>query len=119
MTKFFLDENISKSTKTFLEALGYNVKSVADYEMCGCEDVDILRRAALEDRIVITHDLDFGNLLNYPVYYTGVIILRLDDQTPKNTNGALESFLRKIDHKILLSFLAVVSESRYRLRPLK
>jgi predicted nuclease of predicted toxin-antitoxin system len=119
MTKFILDENISKSTKRLLGELGYDVKSVADHKMLGCEDVDVLRRAALEDRVVITQDLDFGNLLNYPVYYTGVIILRLEDQSPKNTNRILGSFLKKIDHKILIKSLAIVSDNRYRIRPLK
>lgn len=119
MTKFFLDENISKSTKSFLEELGYDVKSVVDHKMLGCEDVEVLRRAALGDRAVITQDLDFGNLLNYPVYYTGVIILRLDDQSPKNTNRVLGSFLNKVDRKILMGSLSIVSENRYRIRALK
>lgn len=116
MTRFFLDENISRSTKTFLEKLGHDVKSVADHKMSGNEDVDVLRRAALESRIVITHDLDFGNLVNYPVYYTGVIILRLNDQSPSSTNKVLKSFLSKADHNVLLKSLAIVSENQYRIR---
>jgi len=119
MIKFFLDENISNSTQSLLEKRGFGVKSIADYKMFGCEDVDVLRRAALEDRIVITQDLDFGNLLNYPVYYTGVIILRLEDQSPLNTNKVLSAFLKKVNHHILLKSLVIVSESRYRVRPIK
>src|SRR3989338_3709064 len=115
MTKFFLDENISNSTKNLLEELGYDVKSVGDRKMFGCEDVDVLRRAALEDSVVITQDLGFGNLLNYPVYYTGVIILRLENQSPKNTNRVLGSLLKKIDHRILMKSLMIVSENRYRI----
>lgn len=119
MIKFLLDENLSRSTKSFLTGLGYDVKNVNDYRMPGCADTDILRRAALENRVVITHDLDFGNLLNYPVYYTGVIILRLSDQTPKATNSVLGSFLKKIERKSLINSLVIVSEDRYRIRPLQ
>lgn len=119
MTKFFLDENISKSTKTSLRRLGYDVKNVSDYKMFGCEDVDILRRAALEDRIIITQDLDFGNLFKRLIDYTGVIILRLEDQTPKNCNKILTSFLKKVDRKLLPTSLIIVSENRYRIRSFK
>jgi predicted nuclease of predicted toxin-antitoxin system len=119
MTKFLLDENLSRSTKLFLLDLGYDVKSASDYKMLGCADTDILRRAALENRIVITHDLDFGNLLNYPANYTGVIILRLGDQSPKATNSVLGSCLKKLDHKTLINSLIIVSEDRYRIRPLQ
>jgi predicted nuclease of predicted toxin-antitoxin system len=119
MIKFFLDENIAKSTNIFLGKLGYDTKSVAERDMFGCEDVDVLRRAALEDRAVITQDLDFGNLLNYSVYYTGIIILRLEDQSPKCVNKVLGSFLEKIDHKVLMKSLTIVSEDRYRVRKFK
>ena len=44
MIKFFLDENISESTRDFLEEQGYDIKGVADHKMFGCEDVDILRQ---------------------------------------------------------------------------
>jgi len=119
MIKFLLDENLSRSTKLFLIDLGYDVKSAGDYKMLGCADTDILRRAALENRVVITHDLDFGNLLNYPANYTGVIILRTNDQSPSATNSILALFLKKIDHKTLINSLVIVSEDRYRIRPLQ
>ena len=119
MVKFLLDENLSRSTKLFLLDLGYDAKSAADYKMLGYADTDILRRAALENRVVITHDLDFGNLLNYPANYTGVIILRIGDQSPAATNSVLSSFLKKADHKTLPNSLVIVSEDRYRIRPLQ
>ena len=119
MTRFLLDENISRTTQLFLTALKHDVKSIHDYKMHGCEDVDVLRKASLDNRIVITQDLDFGNLLNHPVYYTGVIILRLEDQTPKKINKTLKPLLKKIDNKTLSKSLVVVSDNRYRIRPLK
>lgn len=117
--KFLLDENISKSTVDFLVSSGYDVKSVHDLKLTGADDVEILRKAALSSRIIITHDLDFGNLISYPVHYSGVIILRLKDQTPKNTNNVLDKFLKKIDKKILIKSLAIVSEYKFRIRTLE
>lgn len=119
MNKFILDENLSRSTKNLLISLGCDVKDVFDLKMAGCADTDILRRAALESRVVITQDLDFGNLLNYPVYYTGVIILRLKDQSPVSVNKTLKSFLAEVSSAVLAKSLCIVSEDRYRIRSFK
>lgn len=117
--KLLADENISKSTIKYLTSLDFDVKSVHDYKLVGSDDSGILRKAALTSRIIVSHDLDFGNLFVYPVYYSGVIILRLKDQSPENTNRVLKKFFVKVDKSKLLTSLTVISEDKIRIRKLK
>ncbi|MFH1617941.1 MAG: DUF5615 family PIN-like protein, partial [Candidatus Margulisiibacteriota bacterium] len=105
MLKFLLDENISRSTFHFLQSMGFDARSVHDYNLAGADDIDILRKAALTSRIIITHDLDFGNLLVTPVHFTGVIILRLKDQTPQNTNKILGKLLKGVEKRKIIDSL--------------
>jgi predicted nuclease of predicted toxin-antitoxin system len=92
--KFLIDENIGLDVVRFLQEEGYNVALANEHEF-GLADPEILRRALAEKRIIITHDLDFGELVfekNLP--HAGVILLRLKINTVKLHIKALQSFLK-------------------------
>jgi predicted nuclease of predicted toxin-antitoxin system len=55
------DENVSPEVITLLRNVGADVLSAEDTGLGG-PDVDILRQATAEGRVVLTHDLDFGRL---------------------------------------------------------
>ena len=54
------DENIAPDVVAGLRARGCDVVSVAEEELVGRADAEVLRRAAEQGRIVVTHDLAFG-----------------------------------------------------------
>ena len=60
--KLLADENIHRDVVRFLRDRGFDVLDVAEEGMLGTTDVDLLRRAVSEDRVVMTHDRDFGTL---------------------------------------------------------
>lgn len=65
--KFLLDENISQTVSRGLRDAGYDVLHVLDAGYAEKPDEDIIRFAKRADRIIITHDRDFGNVLRFPV----------------------------------------------------
>lgn len=94
MLKFLLNANLSVLTKEFLqEKFNYDVKITQDFGMNTASDEEIIELAKKEKRIIITLDLDFGEIY---YFYTprdlGVIVLRLKIQTVEEVNRILERF---------------------------
>lgn len=56
------DENIHPEVVRGLIERGKDVRTVAQAGLCGKSDVEVLRCAVAEGRVVITHDGDFGKL---------------------------------------------------------
>lgn len=94
MLKFLLNGNLSIETKYFLEELGYSVKTIAEFGLRNAEDIEIIQFAQKNNYIIITFDLDFGE-----IYYfanpskIGIIVLKLGDQTIESVDEALQILL--------------------------
>ena len=112
--KLLIDENISPMITTHLRLLQYDAKSAS--ECCkGYNDEKIAEIAIKEERIIITYDLDFGEL--YRNFGASSIILRLRSKNPLVVLEYLVEFLRtmekqKIDMK---NKLAIIREGRVRM----
>jgi hypothetical protein len=77
------DENITVDARTLLAALGHDVDTVADEQLVGSPDPDVLAAAVGGGRALVTFDLGFGDPRSYPPgKHRGVILLRLRDQQP-------------------------------------
>ncbi len=61
--KFLLDQNLSPILADLLAELGHDAVHVRELGMSRSSDVDIMARALAEDRVVISSDTDFGELL--------------------------------------------------------
>ena len=76
--KFLLDENIDARLLPFLEDLGHDVTSVARDYRYGWLDEDVLALAHHEQRILLTNDRDFGELIFHQgLPHSGIILFRL------------------------------------------
>jgi predicted nuclease of predicted toxin-antitoxin system len=73
-----LNENISGTVTRMLRDLGHDVVAVKE-TMRGAMDREILARAQIESRLVITQDKDFGELAFHSALpaQCGVIVFRL------------------------------------------
>lgn len=117
MISFLADENISPETADFLDALGYSCHSLRRDGPRRLKDVQIVVLARQEGRVILTHDLDFGQ-----TYYlaekgeVGILVLRLRNQTVESVNAVLERFLKSdiLNSVDLQQSLVVVSEFWYR-----
>jgi predicted nuclease of predicted toxin-antitoxin system len=84
--KFLLDENADARLGPHLTQQGHNVTRIGSDYPAGLADHRVLSIAHEEQRILITNDLDFGELvfrLRQP--HLGVILFRLGDYVPLAT----------------------------------
>ncbi len=71
------DENIHPAVVAYLRQQSYDVQSVAEEGLKGQSDVALLRHAHKLQRVVLTHDSDFGTLaVLQGEPFTGIIYLR-------------------------------------------
>ena len=79
--KFKFDENLPSDLGALLRADGHDAHSVLDEDLRGAADPSIAKVCQDEQRILITLDLDFAHIKNYPPQdYHGIIVLRLARQ---------------------------------------
>lgn len=114
------DENIDPAVVAWLRESGADVRTVFDDGLVARADVDILRHAWAQGRVVITHDSDFGTLAirrGEPVF--GLIYLRPGHRLASFTIDTLHAVdVGPVDAEP--PFIAVVerrgAETRVRLR---
>jgi predicted nuclease of predicted toxin-antitoxin system len=114
--KVKLDENMPADLVDLLRASGHDVDSVRDEGLSGSDDRTILKAATSEDRVVVTFDVGFGNIREYPPgSHSGIVVFRLHDQRWEIMEGPAR---RLVESNLLARLdgrLAVVDESRIRL----
>ena len=114
--KFLTDENISTSLVTALRNKKYDVKDIKEENLFGISDAEVLKSAYKENRVVVTHDKDFANLLSYsPIKHKGVILLRFFNQSPKNVVKLFIHVLEQLKESKIKNALVIVSEDYVRI----
>ena len=93
--KLLTDENIHSNVSQFLRSQGLDVRDVSEENLFGTSDLELLRRAVLEGRVVVTHDSDFGTLAilaGEPI--VGIIYLRPGHVDPQFTIETVKAILK-------------------------
>lgn len=117
--KFLADMGVSPITVQFLRELDHDAVHLHEQGLRQMDDGDILIKARSEGRIVLTADLDFGDLLAASrEKLPSVIVFRLSNMRPENVNRHLQALLRQATNDLELGSIVSVSERRYRVRKL-
>lgn len=117
--KFFVDMALSPKTVKALRDSGYEAVRANELGMVKSKDRDILEYAKKNDMIVITADLDFGDILAITGYKKpSVIIFRLKDPSPEHVNSLLLSALPRIKDSLDKGSIVVIEDYRIRIREL-
>ncbi len=115
--RILANENISSAVIHGLRADGHDVVAVKDW-LPGADDESVLQHAQAEERILLTHDRDFGELAyrkQLPAA-CGVVLLRLTGPDPDADNSrALSALASRTDWA---GHFNVVTDDRIRMRPL-
>ena len=115
--RVIVNENITRSVIQALRERGVDVLSVKE-TMRGADDSSILKRAEVEQRVVITQDKDFGELAfkhRLPAT-SGIILFRLSGTSPVDDNQrVVDVFQSRSDWP---GNFSVVTDDRIRIRPL-
>jgi predicted nuclease of predicted toxin-antitoxin system len=115
--RFLADENIARAIIERLRSSGLDVLAVVE-ETPAASDKDVLALAVAEQRIVITEDRDFGEMVirqRMPV--RGIILLELD---PLPNAVAAKRVAEVIASRVdgLVGNLLIIEPGRLRIRPL-
>ena len=70
------DENVNPDVIEFLREAGLDVESVSEQGQFGLPDSRVLQQATESNRVVLTHDSDFGGLALMGAKFIGIIYVR-------------------------------------------
>ncbi len=115
--KFKFDENLPSDLGALLRAAGHDAHSVLDEELRGAADLSIAKVCQDEQRILLTLDLDFAHIKNYPPQdYHGIIVLRLTRQDRDTVLALLPRILTLLQTEPIAQRLWIVDDHRTRIR---
>ncbi len=120
--KFLADMGISPKTVVFLHTLGHDAVHLSDQGLGQLPDPSIVTKARQEGRILLVHDLGFGELVAASgAALPSVITFRLRNMHPDRVNGILQSLLAQHREVLEQGVMISVSEGQVRVRllPLK
>ncbi len=116
--RFLANENFPVPSIHRLREAGYEVAAVIE-DNRGCDDTEVMARAVSEERIIITFDRDYGELI-YRLRVSpppGVIYLRYAPRTPFEPAAQLIELFR--DGQIVFEGkFTVIKRDQIRQRPL-
>lgn len=117
--KFLADMGISPKTVSHLRALRHDAVHLHEQGLDLSSDAEILEKARREDRVPLTHDLDFGELVAAGgARLPSVVIFRLRNMRPECVNRYLEEIITQHNDALRKGAIASVREGQVRLRAL-
>jgi predicted nuclease of predicted toxin-antitoxin system len=117
--QFLADAGISPRTVDFLQERGHSVVHVHAIGMASASDREVMQRAASDSSIVLTFDLDFGDILALGVLdRPSVILFRLTDERADAVNKSLATVLDECQAALASGALILVEDTRHRVRRL-
>lgn len=110
---------ISPRTVAFLRSHGHDAVHLLDEKQGRLADPEVLEKALRERRVLLTHDLDFGELLAASdAELPSVVIFRLRDMRPEQVNRYVRAVIDEYGDALANGVVISVSELRVRLRSL-
>ena len=117
--KFLADMGISPKIVVFLHALGHDAVHLSDQGLERLPDPGIVEKARQEGRVVLVHDLGFGELIAASgATLPSMITFRLRNMHPDRVNGALQSILSQQGEALEHGAMVSVTEGQVRVRRL-
>ena len=114
---FEVDQNLHDDFAVLLRQHGHDAVTVNDQQMQGHADDDIAAACLREGRAIVTQDLDFSNILTYPPQdYSGIIVLRLHDQSRPSVVAVVSRLIPLFATESLVGCLWIVDDIGMRIR---
>ena len=109
MLKFLADVNIEKPIVSYLSNNGYDVSWIPDFNR-RMSDNELLALANNENRILITNDKDFGEIIFLQKRVSeGIILFRVKGQDVEKKIEGLDIVFRKYQKSISGHFIVISS----------
>ena len=109
--RFLADMGVSITTVEALRAADHDVVHLRDEGLIRLPDPEIAAKATWEGRVVLTFDLDFGDILAAARSEApSVVIFRLRNQTPAAVNPRLFRVIEACDEELAGGAIILVEE---------
>lgn len=117
--KSLADMGISARTVAHLHERGHDSVHLRDEHMQRSGDAAVSHTAFREGRLLLTCDLDFGDLMAASKgVLPGVVIFRLHDRRPDHVNTHLDNVIVRHATDLAIGAIISVNEKRIRVRRL-
>jgi predicted nuclease of predicted toxin-antitoxin system len=112
-----LDQCVPRKYKYLLQSWGYAATLLNEHIAPDASDVDVIALAQTLDAVLLTVDLDFANILNYPPgNYAGVVVMRYEASNEDALGSTLQQVLTDLYRDPLRGVLVIIEPTRYRVR---
>jgi predicted nuclease of predicted toxin-antitoxin system len=118
MLGFLVDEDLPRSLASVLVEAGFQARDVRDVGLRGKSDAEVFAYAVANGLALISGDLGFASLLEFPLgSHSGIIIARLPNQTPiTELNRAVADAIDAVGAADIFGNLVIIEPGRIRLR---
>ncbi len=117
--RFLCDMGISRKVAEWLRRQGYESSHLGEEGLARLPNGQIFTKAIAEDRVILTCDLDFGEIVAMAERsMTSVVIFRLQNTRADHIIERLSAVLEKIGPDLQRGVIVTVEETRFRIREL-
>ena len=117
--KFLADMGISMRVVEWLRSNKHDVIHLREENLHTLPDQEIFNKATLENRTILTFDLDFGEIVALSKRrYVSVILFRLRNTTTPFVLKRLDTVISESKALLEQGHIFIIEESRYRIRKL-
>lgn len=115
--RFKIDENLPVETREILIQAGFDATTVGNEALSGNPDANIAAFCQVEQRVIVTLNLDFADIRTYPpTDYSGIVVLRLQRQDKQSVLNVIRRLISPLRTELLNNRLWIVDERRIRIR---
>jgi len=115
--RFLIDADVPRCITKSLISMGHDVVDIRDVRPSATADTSIYQLLKEQNRILITRDMHFSNILLYPpAPNAGIIVLRTHLLGISEILAIIEDLIKRIPEKELIGSLVMARKSHYRLR---
>jgi predicted nuclease of predicted toxin-antitoxin system len=117
--RFLADAGVAPRVVTWLREQGHDARHLFEEGLHRLPDGEIFQKAAREQSILLTFDLDFGEIVAFSGSVEAkVILFRLNNTRTDFVLSRLAPVLRESGHLLSTGVIVIVEDSRHRIRQL-
>jgi hypothetical protein len=104
-------------TTMFLRKHGHDVLTIQETGFTGVKNGKVAELANKEKRTLITRDMHFCNILEFPPEnYNGIIVLKIRPDNTSLVHDNLLNFLKKYTKEKIVQTLVIIDHNKLRIR---
>lgn len=116
--RFLVDENLPARFAGLLRDAGHEATHVADHDLRGHPDADVLALARRETSVVVTYDADFAAMAVLDDALPSIVLFRDQHRRPEELAQLLLDNLPAIEQPLTEGAVVVFDPARVRVRSL-